>query len=68
MQPATIICDNRRADGAPCGQVALVHMVHYVYAIEQQRGKGSSAHVLRETHYEIECPQCGQRTQTVAHN
>jgi hypothetical protein len=67
MQPATIICDNRRADGAPCGENALVHMVHYIYAAEQGAGQEAITHVLSETHYDIECPRCGRRTQIVTH-
>ena len=65
MQPATITCDNPRADGAPCGATALVNLVHYHYgAVERVNWIGDTKE-LREAHYEIDCPRCGQRTQVV---
>jgi hypothetical protein len=65
MQPETIICDNRTVEGAPCGRRALVHMIHYVYRTERTPGHSSLTHVLLEADYDIECPRCGHRTQTV---
>ena len=68
MQPKTIECDNLRGDGAPCRDLALVHMVHYIYAMEQRPGHPDGAHVLRATNYDIQCPRCGRRLQTVTHD
>jgi hypothetical protein len=67
MPPKTIPCDNARHDGAPCGETALVHMVHYMYDMGQQPGSTEPVHVLRGTTYDIECPRCGRRQQTVNH-
>jgi hypothetical protein len=63
MQPATIICDNHRARGAPFGETALIHSVQYVYARRRDSGPLSTSHVLTEAHYVIDCPHCGRRTQ-----
>lgn len=60
MQPATIICDSRSSQSARCGETALVRAVSYVYEREGE----SAAPVLREAHFHIDCPRCGQRTQT----
>ncbi|MCC6491470.1 MAG: hypothetical protein IT424_00430 [Pirellulales bacterium] len=65
MQSATIICDARRGDGAPCGELALVHSIQYLYAAEPVDESPDSAHVLREARYTIDCPRCGRRTQVV---
>jgi hypothetical protein len=59
MQPATITCDSHASQSARCGETALVRAVSYVYARERE----SAAPVLREAHYQIDCPRCGQRTQ-----
>lgn len=65
MQPATIKCDSQGAERPRCGADALVHLVHYVYGLEQKPGQSTASHVLRETRYEIQCPRCGRRTQVV---
>jgi hypothetical protein len=65
MQPATIICDNQRADGSPCGQTALVVLVHYHYRAGEQPAWFGARHQLSEAHYEIHCPHCGPRLQVV---
>jgi hypothetical protein len=61
MQPATIICDNHLDSGMPCGETALIHSVQYVY--DRDTGTQAASHVLRESHYVIDCPRCGRRTQ-----
>jgi hypothetical protein len=63
MQPATITCDNHRGNGTPCGEIALIHGVQYVYARDRESGSQPAGHTLRESHYVIDCPRCGRRTQ-----
>jgi hypothetical protein len=65
MQPAMITCNNQRADGAPCGEPALVRLVHYHYGSVGGPNSLGDAKELREARYEIECPRCGKRTQVV---
>lgn len=65
MQPATVTCDNPRADGAPCGETALILMVHYHYGTVGKLNWLSDTKELCEAHYEIDCPRCGKRTQVV---
>jgi hypothetical protein len=67
MQPATMICANLRADGASCGETALVHVVHYVYRPAEVSEGFAANHKLTESHYEIVCPRCGRRTQIEKH-
>jgi phage terminase large subunit GpA-like protein len=63
MQPATIICENRFSDSARCGETALVRGVRYVYARTTGSDVESAQPVLREAHFQIECPRCGERQQ-----
>jgi len=63
MQPTTIICDGRDSEGRPCGATAEVRRVHYKYVPHLDRPLGEMQQVLSETHYEIDCPHCGWRTQ-----
>jgi len=63
MHPATIICDNRVRDSARCGETALVRCISYVYSREADAGSVAAGPVLREAHYQINCPRCGQRKQ-----
>ncbi|HEX6964141.1 MAG TPA: hypothetical protein VF175_19895 [Lacipirellula sp.] len=63
MPPKTIVCENRRGDGSPCGEAALVHMIHYIY--DMKNHGDDTLHVLRGASYDIECPRCGRREQIV---
>jgi hypothetical protein len=65
MQPKTVLCNNVRDDGVVCGENALVHMVHYIYDMQQKRGAADVTHVLRAISYDIECPRCGRWEQLV---
>jgi hypothetical protein len=68
MQPSMINCDNPRADGAVCGENALIYRIHYVLVKEEAIGQDEPTHVLKETRYQISCPRCGRRTQTEKHD
>jgi hypothetical protein len=68
MHSGRITCENLRAREAPCGESALVHMIHYVYSSEPAEDGASTDHILRETHFDIECPRCGRRTQIEVHD
>ena len=63
MQPTTILCNARDAEGRVCGATAEVRQVHYKYVPHLDRPRGQFEQVLSETHYEIDCPRCGWRTQ-----
>jgi hypothetical protein len=68
MRARTITCEAVGADGALCGETAVVHMIHYVYGVSSDSNARGFNHVHRETHYDIECPACGLRTQVVCHD
>jgi hypothetical protein len=63
MEAATVICNSIMPSGASCGERAVVLKAHYLYDTRVYQGPGGYQHTLRETHYEIECPHCGRRTQ-----
>jgi hypothetical protein len=63
MAPATLICDGRDSEGRVCGATAEVRKVHYRYVPQRVGRNGDIEQVLSETHYEIDCPRCGWRTQ-----
>jgi hypothetical protein len=63
MQPTTILCDAHDAQGRVCGATAEVRQVHYKYVPHLDRQRAEFQQVLSETHYEIDCPRCGWRTQ-----
>jgi hypothetical protein len=59
MDKSVIACD-------VCGAAVIVLHVVPVYASKMFDGKGGAfQHTLTETHYDIECPACGPRTQVV---
>jgi len=58
MDAVTIHCDI-------CGTRALVHKVRFEY--EPGRPAPPGQRVLRETQRDIECPNCGRRTQVERH-
>jgi len=61
VTPTTIACDSRDSEGRLCGATAEVRRIHYKYVPQVFRGEVEQ--VLSETHYDIECPRCGWRTQ-----
>jgi hypothetical protein len=63
VEAARVICDAIRPGGHRCGERAIVLKAQYFYDTRPHRGPGGYQHTLRETHYEIECPHCGRRTQ-----
>ena len=66
VEPTTLICNGRTPDGRVCGATALVIAARPVIDSQMYRGGGGIIRdVLRETHYDIECPRCGSRTQIV---
>ncbi|RIK76582.1 MAG: hypothetical protein DCC67_13705 [Planctomycetota bacterium] len=63
MEPATIACDGRDPAGRRCGAEALIRRIDYRYTTEVDILQGEARQVLHETHYEVDCPVCGLRTQ-----
>jgi hypothetical protein len=63
LQPAAIRCTAGQTWGRTCGAEAAVRQVHYRYVTETDWTAGELRQVLSETHYDIECPHCGRRTQ-----
>jgi DNA-directed RNA polymerase subunit RPC12/RpoP len=61
-----IRCDAVRTQGARCGRTARILATKYVFA-RQPDERDQIHHVLRQTHYEIRCPECGVRIQIVKH-
>jgi hypothetical protein len=60
LEPFTVRCDARSSDGVPCGADAIVLTIDYV----AEPGAGVSSE--KQTHFDIECPRCGKRTQIEA--
>ena len=60
MDPVTITCD-------ACGETAFVRNIHYQYDGEHQLGQPADGHRLIQTEWEVECPNCGVRTQVKSH-
>jgi ssDNA-binding Zn-finger/Zn-ribbon topoisomerase 1 len=60
MQPIMTPCD-------ACGRDAVIHKIRYKYSVEKPSGPAAENHTLRETQRDIECPQCGMRTQIEVH-
>jgi hypothetical protein len=56
----TQVCLGPDAEGWPCGAEALVHQVRYLYDSDGPK----TGQRFIEVEYIIECPRCGQRTQT----
>jgi ssDNA-binding Zn-finger/Zn-ribbon topoisomerase 1 len=50
-----------------CGEDAVIRKVRYKYSVDGPPGQPASAHVLRETHQDIECANCGLRTVVERH-
>ena len=67
VEAKTIDCDARQPNGLACGETAIIHKTHHHYAntMYAPGGGGRFQQILLETHYEIECPHCGRRTQVV---
>jgi hypothetical protein len=67
LSPDRITCAALLADGAPCGAAALVHHVRYEYAIMALQPRKPLDYKILATHYDIQCPNCGTRRQSVKH-
>ena len=67
MEVETVVCNARIPGGGVCGATATVLAVQRFYdTFMYKPGAGGRFDVqLRETHYEIDCPHCGRRTQIV---
>jgi hypothetical protein len=65
--PHLVACDAKKPSGELCGAAALAHASQHEYDTLIYTGKGGRQYRLRASHYEIECPNCGKRTQTVKH-
>jgi hypothetical protein len=63
MKPVTIVCNGGASRGRRCGAEAEIRQVHYRYVTEADHSSGELRQVLYETHYDIDCPTCGRRTQ-----
>jgi len=62
MQPVTIICDAQTSQGL-CGATAVIRNAHYVYRPKRTASRQEFQQELVEARYEIDCPNCGRRTQ-----
>ena len=68
MSITTVICNAVKSDGNPCGQPSIVHNSRHEYATELFRDAGGIVgHTLTASHYDIECPDCGNRVQVERH-
>jgi hypothetical protein len=67
MEPLTVVCNARNAAGTWCGQTAVVHSAQYEFATDLYGSPGGIQHTLKSAIYEIECPNCGRRTQIEKH-
>jgi len=54
-------CGAEIAPGEKCAELAAVQRTRHIYQKREGDG-GSTEHVLLETHYDVSCPKCGQRT------
>ena len=64
MEPEPRKCDADLGDGKRCQEMAMVLGIHYHYGTRPGVAT-PTVHYLRETHYQIRCPKCGERTQIV---
>ena len=56
------ICGATLDDGSACVEKAIVQAVHYYY--KPLSGQVvPTLHVLREIHFRVDCPKCGDRLQ-----
>ncbi len=65
MSAETIECAAVLRTGEACGQVAIIHSAQHEYDTLMYQGPGGFQYRLRRSHYEIECPRCGHRMQTM---
>ena len=69
MQATTIICAAVKPDGSACGELAVIRKTRYQFdTLPLYDQPGGMQHELRETHYDIDCPRCGPRTQSEKHS
>jgi hypothetical protein len=70
VEAKTIVCDGHKPSGLTCGETAVIHSAQYVYnSFMFKPGMGGRMDPnLQETHYDVECPHCGRRTQVVKAN
>jgi hypothetical protein len=61
----TMECTAVLPSGEMCGEIAVVHSAQHEYDTQLYEGEGGYQYRLRRSHFEIECPRCGFRTQTV---
>ena len=61
MTPKTIICARELPSGEQCEALAVITSIQYVYDQQPSIGKRDDQ-ILREIHYRVVCPFCGERT------
>jgi ssDNA-binding Zn-finger/Zn-ribbon topoisomerase 1 len=51
-----------------CGEDAEIQKTRYTYRVQGPPGHPNNEHVLRETHCDVQCPNCGPRTVVELHS
>jgi hypothetical protein len=59
MEAVTVTCDK-------CGRTAFVHDAHYEYKEVDGAPASAADHILLAIVRNVECPDCGERTQREA--
>ena len=62
MTPEPRICGAELDDGGKCQEKAIVQAVQYYYRPRPGQVV-PTLHVLKEIHYRVDCPKCGDRLQ-----
>jgi hypothetical protein len=65
LQGLTVVCDNQKPDGTICGTTAIVVRASYEYENVDfvHPDPQNALPSLKESRFEIECPNCGHRRQ-----
>ena len=59
-------CGAEIVPGQKCPELATVRGTRHVYQ-KRELPTGRTEHVLMETHYDLVCPKCGNRTHVETH-
>jgi hypothetical protein len=64
LEGLTIACDAKRTDGSVCGATARVLDARHEYAQHDPQAAAPYPELISVS-VEIDCPQCGRRTQVL---
>jgi hypothetical protein len=65
MAPNPRKCQAELTDGTRCAELATILGIRYHYT-KRPSESGQVEHYLDETHYQLHCPKCGERTHVEA--